>query len=665
MKRLVALALAVALFPVLLRGGVQLIDTKDFIKNQYQLFERERGERAFKAAQTIMDSIGEAVNFDADADKDEIKAKLLKTLVSHYFTVNEFEEMFAYADIAIPFYREQDDLMDVAGCYHMMGIASQYLGQFNDAINYYKMCSDVMEEIGGPMADRNRRYEINNMASIYLMMEEFDLAEEMYRQCIDLLGEVGNDTLANRDLASYYQNLVGVWLERIAKMDPADEERPALVNEAVDYAEQSIDLSRRYGGLAEKMALRWITVSKTHFEAGREKEAWAEADSALAIIQQEGLKYLEAAICGLKGDYAYRTKRYDEAERYYVEGLAISEENGFDEYRVEILRSLYLATKKSHPERSIDYLERYKAWEDTIYHQEQQSLIREYQVKYQTAEKEREIAVQQAQNERNRHRMSMLAVAVALFVVLSIVLFYLTSKRRKQNELLKRRNQTKDHLFSVVSHDIKAPVETQAQMLDMMCDHLDELRPDELREGLEGMKKSANQLKEKLLNLICWVKGELGDNESHPTKFELNPLVQNVIDEQWAQTAMKSLTIVNAVPSECTVFDDANSVRLILQNLLSNAIKFSRQGGEIKVEATEQGNRYRVTVEDHGVGVGKAKLEVLLKAITSPEAGTRGETGTGIGLFVSRQLTDRMGSEISIESVENQGTKISFTVKKA
>ena len=663
MKRLIALVLL--LIPVWLLGGVQYTDTDGFIKSQYQTFERERGESAFKVARAIMDSIGEPVNFDANADKDEIKAKLLKSLVSHYFTVNEFDQVFEYADIAIPFYREQDDLMDVAGCYHMMGIASQYQGKFNDAINYYQLCSDVMEEIGGPMADRNRRYEINNMASIYLMMEEYDQAEQMYLLCIDLLGEVGNDTTANRDLASYYQNLVGVWLERIATMEPDDGERSALVDKAVDYAEQSIDLSRQYGGLAEKMALRWITVSKVHFEADRVKEAWAEADSAMAIIQEEGLKYLEAAIYGLKGDYAYRMKRNDEAEQYYLKGLEIVEEHGFDEYRMEILRSAYLATKQSHPERSIDYLERYKALEDTIYHQEQRELIREYQVKYQTAEKEREIAVQQAQNERNRHRMTILIVAVVLFVALSGLLLYMVYKRRQQNELLKRRNQFKDHLFSVVSHDIKTPVETQVQMLDMICNHFGELQPAELKEGLVGMKKSACQLQEKLLNLVCWVKGELGDNESHPSMFNLNQMVQGVIDEQTAQANMKSLSVVNEVPRDWEVFDDVNIVRLILQNLLSNAIKYSKTSGEIKLKAMEEGERYRLLVEDRGVGIKKEKLDILLKEMASPGIGTKGEKGTGIGLYVSRQLTDRIGSEIVIESVEGQGTKVVFTVNKA
>lgn len=663
MKRLVVVVLAVVLLPLFLIGDP--IDKDDFVKTQYQVFERERGEKAFRVAQTIMDSIGVEASFDADTDKDEIKAKLLKSLVSYYFGVNEFDKVFAYAEIAIPFYRDQEDLMDVAGCYHMMGIASQYQGKFNDAVHYYQMCSDVMEEIGGPMADRNRRYEINNMASIYLMMEEYDQAEEMYLYCIDLLGEVGTDTLANRDLASYYQNLVGVWLEQLNKMDPDDNMKSAMVNKAVDYAEQSIDLSRQYGAPADKMALRWITVSKAHFEVDRVKEAAAELDSAMAIIQDLDLKYLETATFILKGDYAYRLGRYGEAEANYLEAATRAEENHFDEYCVESLNGAYLSTKKTHPERSIDYLERCKAWKDTIYNQEQQELIREYQVKYQTSEKEREIAVQQAQNERNRHRMSMLIVAVVLFVILTAMLLYLVLKRRKQNELLKRRNRIKDYLFSVVSHDIKTPMEAQAQMLDVMCGHVDAMSPDELKEGLTGMKKSANQLKEKLLNLIFWVKGELGDNGSYSTMFNLNELARDVIEEQSAQAAMKSLKIINEVPDDWEVFDDVNIVRMIIQNLLSNAVKFSKPQGEIKLKAIEEGTRYRIEVADQGVGINKEKLEVLLKEMTTPGVGTQGEMGTGIGLFVSRQLTDRIGSEMKIESEEGQGTQVSFTVNKA
>jgi len=662
MKRLGLLALAAILFPVLLMGNP--VDSEDYIKTQYQAFERERGEKAFKVAQAVMDSIGAPVNFDADTDKDEIKAILLKSLISHYFSINEFDQVFAYAEIAIPFYRDQDDLMDVAGCYHTMGIASQYLGRFNDAINYYKMCSDVMEEIGGPMADRNRRYEINNMASIYLMMDECEQAEEMYLQCIDLLGEVGTDTLANRDLASYYQNLVGVWIEELSKMDPDDERRDVLVGKAVDYAEQSIDLSKRYGDQLEKMAFRWIAISKAHFEAGRVKEAQAEVDSAMVIIQELDLKYLETATYILKGDYAYRLGHYDEAEASYLEAASRAEENHFDEYCVESLNGAYLSSKSNHPERSIGYLERCKAWEDTIYNQEQQELIREYQVKYQTAEKEREIAIQQAENAKSRHRVTMLIIAVTFTVIVSFMLLYLAFKRRKQNELLKRRNKFKDRLFAVVSHDIKAPIDTQAQMLDMMYDNVETIPPAELKEGLAGMKLMANQMKEKLQNLICWVKRELGDDGSQASLFNLRELVQKVVDEQAAHAAMKSLVITNEVPTEWDVFDDVNVSRIVLQNLLSNAIKYSNPGGAIKLCAVEEGARYRIVVEDNGVGINKEKLAVLLKKTTASDEGTQSEMGTGIGLMVSRQLTDRIGSRITIESEEGKGTKVSFTLNK-
>lgn len=661
MKRLGLLALAAILFPVLLMGDP--VDSKDDIKTQYQVFERERGEKAYRAAQAVMESIGEEPGFDATTDKDEIKAMLLKSLVSHYFSTEEFETMFEYAEIAIEFYRDMDDLMDVAGCYHTMGIASQYLGRFDDAINYYKMCSDVMEEIGGPVAERNRRYEINNMASIYLMMDECEQAEEMYLLCIDLLGEVENDTLANRDLASYYQNLAGVWLEMVSKMDEG-EAKTALVDKTVDYAEQSIDLSRRYGSQPDKMALRWITISKAHFEVGRVEETFAEIDSAMAIIQELDLKYLETATYILKGDYAYRLGRFDEAEANYLEAAARAEEYHFDEYCVESLNGAYLSSKSNHPERSIGYLERCKAWEDTIYNQEQQALIREYQVKYQTAEKEREIAVQQAQNAKNRQRVTLLVVAVALSVFLIAMLLVMIYKRRKQNQILQRRNKFKDRLFAVVSHDIKAPIDTQAQMLDMMYDHAETMPPVELKEGLAGMIMMANQMKEKLQNLICWVKRELGDDGSQSSLFNLRELVQKVVDDQAVHAEMKSLVIMNEVPTEWEVFDDVNVLRIVLQNLLSNAIKYSAPGGAVRLGAFEEGTRYRIFVEDNGVGIGKEKLAVLLNKTASSDDGTQGEMGTGIGLLVSRQLTERIGSAIDIESAEGKGTKVSFTVNK-
>lgn len=663
MKRIIIIIITVIFNSSLLIGNP--IYNEDFIDIQYKIFEHEHGEKAFIAAQSIMDSIGEPAKFDSDSDKEVIKTQLLKEILLYYYMTGEFDKQLAYMEIADPYYRKTNNLMDLAGCYNIMGISYQRMGQFNEAIHYYNLCSEILEQEGSPVALTNKRYELNNIANIYSMIDECDLAEEMYLKCIELLGDPGTDQRNNIDLASYYMNLAEVQLIRLSKIGTDDPERNKFVQKAVDYAEQSLDLSRLYGDRPEKMANRFITVSKAHFEAGRQKEALAEVDSAMIIIKDHELLYLETAVYGIKGDYAYRSGRFDEAETYYVKALEMAEEYHFDEYRLELLQSAYQSTRKSHPERSIVYLEKCKEWEDSIYSQEQQAMIREYQVKYQTAEKEREIMLEQAKNKHERQRVTWLILALVLFIALTGLLLYLVILRRKQNEDLNRRTKTKDHLFSVVSHDIKAPLEGQSHLLDMICEQFPTMQSDDLLESLQAMRTSSHNLTDKIRNIIYWIKEELRNTEPHPSQFMLHELAQGVINESADQIKAKSLSVTNEIPDDWQGFDDAEIVRMVLQNFLSNAIKFSYPKGEINIKATYDGKRYRVSVTDKGVGISKDKLDKLMKETASSSVGTNGEMGTGIGLYVSRQLMERIGSEIRIDSVEGQGTTVSFTVNKA
>ena len=666
MKRLLTLMLAMA-FPILLIGEPTTAD--DFIYTQYQIFEHERGIKSFNAAQTIMDTIGNVIGknivLEVAAGREANKAILLKSMINYYSITEEFDKVFTYAKIAIPFYQGRNDRINVAGCYHAMGISSQYLGHFDDAIRYYQLCSDLIEEIGGPMADRNRRYETNNMASIYLILGDCDQAEKMYYTCIDLLGDVGNDTLANRDLATYYQNLVGVWLTKISKMDPNDDARHELTDKAVDYAEQSLSLSTRYGDFEDKKALRRITLSKAYFEAGRKKEAYGQADSAMIIIQSLGLKAMEASVYSLKGDYAYRMGQFDSAEEYYIEAASLAEEHHLAENCMENYHGAYLSTKKSHPERSIEYLERYNAWRDTIYSQEKQNMISEYQVKYQIAEKERKSLLQQVENDHFRHRIAQYITVIVLLIVIVGVLVLIIVRRKKQNEALQQRDRFKDHLFSIVSHDIKAPIEGQVQLLNLICEHIKTMQPEELMEGLLAMKTSSENLKNKVINVNYWIKEKLGGSESKPVLFNLNEITQVATRDLATMISIKNLTVINKIANDWMGFDDINLIRIVTQNILSNAVKFSSDNSEITINATEDGTRYWIIIADQGKGISKDKLDKLQKEIIAPDHVTQGEMGTGIGLYVSSQMIQRLGGEIVINSTENIGTTVSFPVNKA
>ena len=94
------------------------------------------------------------------------------------------------------------------------------------------------------------------------------------------------------------------------------------------------------------------------------------------------------------------------------------------------------------------------------------------------------------------------------------------------------------------------------------------------------------------------------------------------------------------------------------------AVKFSYPNGDVTVDAEAKGDRVWVTVTDNGMGISEKKLEKIFRYMTSSAKGTGGETGTGIGLFVTKELMDKIGGEILIESQKDSGTTARFSIKK-
>lgn len=592
-------------------------------------------------------------------EPDSLKALMLKS-----FSENEFQKVIVYAEKAEAYYREAGDAFNLAGCYNTLGSVYQRLGRYNEAIRYYNLCSDIMDEMGGDMAAVNKRYVLNNIASIYLTMSECDLADEMYRKCIALLGDPADDSLSNLDLATYYQNLSEVRLMQAAELGDDASRHQTVLGEAVDFANQALSISRRFQDSQKKIINRLMAYSQAVYETGRVDEALATIDTAMVIAQQENERYLETAIYLVKGEFASRQGRSGLAENNYKLAIEKANENHFDELCLEGLQGAYLATKASNPERSIAYLEQSIAMKDSIYNEEQQAMIRDYQVRYQMAEKEHQLSVQEGKNRQDRRLLLLVVVIALLFFAFSVVLLRLVLLRKRQNETLIRHNATQEHLFSVVSHDIKTPVLVQEKMLDLTLAHYDDLDPVQLKENLSALMSSTQMLKDKMVNILQWVKGEMGDTPSQISRFNLRELTDGVLKAQSWQVKMKSLSVVNEIPADWFGFDDAKVVEMVLQNILSNAVKFSFPEGEIRVSGEDDGQCYWVKVVDQGAGINKERLEKLLKAMTSSSDGTFGEQGTGIGLFVSNQLLQRNGSGFFIESEEGKGTKVRFSVKK-
>lgn len=580
-------------------------------------------------------------------EADSLRAKILQC-----FNESRFVEVIDYTKQALQLYEQADDKYNVAGCYNTIAGAYMRLGQYDEAIRNYDICTGIMDEIGGERAAVNKRYIMNNIASIYFDMEEYDQSEEMYLKCIEMLGDTGTDTIANRDLATYYQNLSGV---KLMKGEIAD---------AVSFAEQALALSQRYNDWQEKIINRRIALAKAYHEAGRHDESDAELEAALTIARREKEIYFETPIFMLYGQFAYENGDYNTAEQHYLTALRIAKENHFNQFYLECLQGAYLATKTSHPERAIGYFEESVKMKDSIYNEDQQALIREYQVKYQMAEKEHELDLQQEKTRQSSRLLTLSLLAVALLLILVVLLVWNAIQRKRRNEMLTRLNHTKDQLFTVVSHDIKTPVLAQEKSIDIICDHINDIPLNYLKDYLFALKSSTKELKAKIINVISWVKGVIGDTENQAEPFNLNRMADKVIHSQAFEIGQKSLIVTNAIPEEWMGNDDIQIVEMVLQNLLSNAVKYSFANGEIRLEAEDGGERYLLKVIDHGQGIEKERLGKLLKRMTSSTEGVDGESGTGIGLFVSRQILERNGGTIEIESEEGVGTTVTMSIRK-
>ena len=521
----------------------------------YQVFEKNKGEVAYQAAVAIDETIGREPNFDLKTDKDEIKLKILRTMILYFFGNDDFQHVITYSEIGIDHYDKIGDYFNEAGCYMTLANAYQRLGHFDKAIDCYNRCGDLMDVEGGEMAEVSKRYVMNNIAEIHLAMNEYDRAEEMYHKCIDMLGVVREqDTAANLDLATYYQNLAEVYIVQ------------GRLDEAVGLAEQSLDLSQRFQDTPNKVINRMMSLSKAYAKTGREQEGEELLDEALKLAENNGELFLQAVLHLQQGDY--------------TTAIAMAEENHYDGVLQEALNVGYQDLREGNPKRALEYLERSLVMKDSIFNENQQRLIRDYQVRYAMREKEHELAMQQAKNRQIRLRaIGLMVLAVVLFA-LFMIWWRLAQMRKKRNQELMRLNETKDRLISIVSHDVRTPVSAICSVLGQLCSSYDGMNDTDRKASLVMLKSTSEALNDRLFNIMQWVKSVLEHGSVTPCDFKLAEVVDECIQNQAYTFEMKSLRVVNEVPPDLMAHDDVSVVSLVLQNLLSNAVKFSYPNGE-------------------------------------------------------------------------------------
>lgn len=240
----------------------------------------------------------------------------------------------------------------------------------------------------------------------------------------------------------------------------------------------------------------------------------------------------------------------------------------------------------------------------------------------------------------------------------------LHQQHARQIESLEKLNKLKDGLLAIASHDLRAPLTGIMGFSSIML--MDDTLPEEHRENVEGIQNSGQCLLQMISDLLDLARIEAGTDEIELTICDLDEVIAASLSVLRHMAAPKGILLTH-FPSgnvgPVRVNGHRNSLLRIINNLVSNAIKFTPKGGEVKIlcHRFEDGNADLI-VSDTGIGIPAEKIGALFNRFSkATRSGTAGEAGTGLGMSIVKELTDRHGARVSVASEVGHGTQ--FTVR--
>ncbi|NJO16196.1 MAG: response regulator [Thioploca sp.] len=237
---------------------------------------------------------------------------------------------------------------------------------------------------------------------------------------------------------------------------------------------------------------------------------------------------------------------------------------------------------------------------------------------------------------------------------------------QQKNAQLHELNASKDKFFSIISHDLRSPFQALLGYSQLLEETLETASKDEIISDIKRLQKTVEQLYALLENLLTWSTIQRGIIKYHLQELELDKVVESNLDLFTPKAEQKQITLKNSITKGLIVYADSNMLNTILRNLISNALKFTPTGGIVEIlTRSHYETDIEITVSDSGVGIKPEDISKLFHIdMQYTNTGTDGEQGTGLGLNLCKDLVEKNGGTIWLESEVGKGTNFKFTLPK-
>lgn len=233
--------------------------------------------------------------------------------------------------------------------------------------------------------------------------------------------------------------------------------------------------------------------------------------------------------------------------------------------------------------------------------------------------------------------------------------------------LLEEAVASKDKLFSIIAHDLKNPFLPLLGYSELLANQSQMLNKEDIESSASQIHKSARALYSLLENLLDWARLQSDKIEYKPETIILQPLVDEIFSIYKVSAEQKGVMLVNNVTDEMKIIADRDMLKTVLRNTVSNSIKFCNAGDTISLKTSQDNDSCEVRILDTGVGMDSDMIKRLNseKGAVPGKKGTNDEAGTGLGVYIVREMINKNKGKLRIFSQQGKGTEVRITLPRA
>lgn len=260
---------------------------------------------------------------------------------------------------------------------------------------------------------------------------------------------------------------------------------------------------------------------------------------------------------------------------------------------------------------------------------------------------------------RDSYMILSVLVIIALALLVNHFIFYQKAQKTRQLEEI---DKLKDEFLSMAAHELRTPITALVGYLEMLPKKITPQEAQKIASDIALLQSLTTDLRNLIEDLLDVSRIEQGRLTYEVRDVDVNKIIENVVATLTPSAQDKGLVLNFQAQGLPIIKADHNRLRQVVTNLLGNSVKYTLQGS-VEIKAEKKDKIIEISVKDTGIGIPPEELQKLFsKFHRVQDKKTQEIRGTGLGLWITKQIVEQMGGKISVESIYGTGSRFSFTV---